>query len=214
MIEVVPAILESNIDHFLDLYNSYSDFLKIDIDISRTPFTPTNTVELSNLIQTLNFKKQSIGLHLMVVDPERDLITLVESGLEQENLRIYLHQEIDLTFLKDFDWPKSWAKCVVVNSLSKLKDLDFYNQFAEVQLMTVQIGFQGGEFNVNSLSKVDELRKMGFNKEISLDGGINLESAKIIRTKDINRVSVGSFLKSAINKKIAYNKLEELLNNK
>ena len=77
-----------------------------------------------------------------------------------------------------------------------------------VQIMSVNPGFQGSVFIPETLTKIQQLRQLGYRKSILLDGGINDKSLpQILELKykpDI--LTIGSFLTKANNlsKKITY----------
>ena len=78
--------------------------------------------------------------------------------------------------------------------------------------MSIEIGFQGNRFNKKVIKRVEQLREIGYHKKISLDGGVNLKTANLIKGLKIDRVSVGSFFvrsKNIIKDKL---KLEKALN--
>ena len=78
--------------------------------------------------------------------------------------------------------------------------------------MTVEIGSQGGKFQEEVMEKIDELRSLGYSGVVSVDGGVNLNTAKFIKNHNINRVSVGSYFSKSNDIKLARMKLELALN--
>lgn len=204
MIKIYPAILVSNSEKFLKQIKKYSSLKRVDIDIAKKPFTDRGTVSLSDIFEFLP-KKWDIGFHFMVQKiSEDDLEFLKKMG----ECRIYIHQESE-NRVEELRKILPNAKFgVVIKIESDLMDLEFYNKFDEVQVMTVNIGSQGGKFKLEAMEKCRQLRKMGFEKTISVDGGINLETAMIIRDYPVERVSVGSFFTKTGN----FNESFEMLN--
>lgn len=204
---ITPAILTQDKEFFLRLYNDLKFCQSLDIDICRPPFVQSKTVQISDILNELDYKSQDIGFHLMVEDPVTDLKLLNELNLKETLLRVYVHQESKLEELLDFDINFSIKLGVAVNLSSDLLDLEFYNRFFEVQLMSVEVGKQGGEFQPKVLEKVDKLRSMGYGGIISFDGGINLQT--ILNVKNVDRVSVGSYFQRSQNQKESYRMLLE-----
>lgn len=209
--QITPAILTSDLKLFESLIKQLSFTESLDIDIIRPPFVNNLTVQFEEIKHLINYEVQSIGFHLMVDNPKTDLINMFNSGLDQKNIRIFLHQESDLSFLKDFEWPSSWHKGLAIKLESELKDLEFYNQFDEIQLMSIETGVQGNPYQEKVLNRVLEVREMGYSKPISLDGGINLTTIDSIKKLDVNRISVGSFFQKSQNPKESYRMLKEAL---
>jgi ribulose-phosphate 3-epimerase len=71
--------------------------------------------------------------------------------------------------------------------------------------MTVEPGFGGQKFLNNQVRKIEEVKKMIGNKKIDIevDGGINKESAKIVKKAGANVLVSGSTIFSQKN----YNKI-------
>ncbi len=215
MIQITPAILTDDLEAFKSLILKFKDFESIDIDIIRSPFVENKTLQIEEIVGDLeHLSSKSVGLHFMVQDPEKDLIKLKNSNLKDHNLRIYLQQESNLKFLNSFDWPKNWSRAVSIKIESNLFDINYYKQFYEVQLMSVTLGWQGSEFQMEVFEKLVNLKKMGYNGQVSLDGSVNLKTAKIIKDYAVNRVSVGSYFTKADDVSLAKMKLELALNMK
>lgn len=209
--QITPAILTSELKLFESLIKELTFTETLDIDIIRPPFANNLTVQFEEIKHLLNYDLQSIGFHLMVNNPKQDLINMFNSGLDQKNIRIFLHQESDLNFLEEFEWPASWSKCIAVKLESKLQDSNFYNLFDEVQLMSIETGAQGNPFQAGVGERVQDLRAGGYSKLVSLDGGINLTTVDEIKKIDVDRISVGSFFQKSQNPKESYRMLKEAL---
>lgn len=213
MIQITPAILTNDINKFNEYLNKFLKVGDIDIDIIEKDFVDNETVEIESIINNdtlLDY--QNIGWHLMVNDPENKAKMLLNSHFKDKECRIYAQQEVALKSYLELKLPNNWSKCICLQIETKLESIEFYNNFDEVQFMSVKIGNQGNKFNSEALSKVDTLRQMGYNGNVSLDGGINLETAQYIAEHDIDRVSVGSFFSKALDKEEAYRQLNEILN--
>lgn len=210
--QITPAILTNDLILFKGLLPKLSFAETLDIDIIRPPFVNNSTISIEDVKDILDFDNQCIGFHLMVDNPKEDLINLFNWGFENKYIRIYLHQESDLSFLSEFKWPLTWIKGVAVKLETDLRDLNFYNQYDEVQLMSIVTGVQGNPFNATIKNRVNTLRNLGFTKDISLDGGINLGTLSQLKDLDINRISVGSYFQKSKNPKESYRMMEEELN--
>lgn len=213
MIKITPAILTSDLDEFVTKFNEYIElFGLLDIDIAEESFAENNTISLIDVIDSgILSETLDIGIHLMVSDPINKLKYMVDNGLKDfSNLRIYVHQESELSKLDEYT--KYFKIGVVVKRESTLKDLSFYERFGEVQLMTIDIGKQGNSFYNDSLKRVKQLRDLGFRGDISLDGGVNLDTASLIRDVNPDRVSVGSYFQNSSDLVSDFNKLDNILN--
>lgn len=217
MIEITPAILTADAAQFSEIIERYlgMGFNRIDIDIADSEFAHHDTLQMAEvlpLLENLGYEDVEIGWHLMLKHPQDAVVDLMSSEIWEEfDHMIYIHQEAEIGFIKEADF-NDLNLGVVVKENSALKGPDFYNKFLETQLMTVTIGAQGDDFNTAVLNKIDQLRSMGYVGVISLDGGVNLQSALIIVDCDIDRVSVGSFLQDSKDPELDYQKLNLALN--
>lgn len=214
MIQITPAILTNNLSLMQQYLVSFLTLGNIDIDVIQKDYINNETITIDELLEndTL-YSYEDIGWHLMVNYPENQVVILLNSHYSKKRCRIYAQQEVELKAYLNLKFPEGWNRCVCLEVRSPLRELEFYNQFDEVQFMSVEIGVQGNKFDPSVLSKVDTLRKMGYNGIVSLDGGINLSTAKLLLNHRIDRVSVGSYLSNADDKNLAYNELKKILNN-
>jgi ribulose-phosphate 3-epimerase len=61
-----------------------------------------------------------------------------------------------------------------------------------VLVMTVEPGFGGQTFNAAMLSKIRDLRAMGFAGEIEVDGGINMDNAPLLAAAGADTLVMGT----------------------
>jgi ribulose-phosphate 3-epimerase len=194
MIIITPAVLTNNLEDFQQIVTRFRQhFNSIDIDVADENFSGHKTLAVDELQPQLReLALLDISLHLMVTTPER-VLEYLKSDFSEQNFRIYFHQESDLSFLENFKMPENWEKCIAIKSESNLKDQGFYTQFTEIQIMTVEIGSQGGDFREEPLEKINDLREMGYKGFIAVDGGVNLKTSSIIKKYKPDRVNVGSY---------------------
>lgn len=86
-----------------------------------------------------------------------------------------------------------------------LNILDLVDQ---VLVMTVEPGFGGQDFMEDMVDKIRELRGEGFDKNISVDGGINAETGKICVDAGANILVAGSYIFKAENRRDAIERLK------
>lgn len=214
MIEISPAILTDNKKEFVRQLKAYTAFAKqvdIDINIPDDNFPGHATVELGFVLDQLLHEQGKFGTHLMVAEPLALVNVFIRTPLPHE-LVFYIHQEANYKSIIDVELPPKYALGVAVKAESELMDLEFYQQFAEVQLMTIKTGEQGNPFLEAALRRAAKLRALGFTGKISCDGGVDLETAKLIKNEPIDRVSVGSYLSTAVDPEAAYRQLDAILN--
>lgn len=216
MIKVCPAILTEKIDEFesqLEKYSRIFDVIDIDVNVKVDNFRGKVTVTVEQFLPILvKYPKNLFNIHLMTEFPLEEIKKTVTSPIF-DNLRFVIHQEsrIDNQIFTLLGRKKIAATLEVE---SELETLTFYKKFSEVQIMTVDVGYQSGKFEVKALEKSMKLRMMGFEGIISIDGGVNAETGDIIREYPVDRVSVGSYFSKSTNLESDLKKLNESLGNK
>ncbi|PIU03682.1 hypothetical protein COT44_01795 [Candidatus Shapirobacteria bacterium CG08_land_8_20_14_0_20_39_18] len=178
MSEIIPTILtndpvdlENKIQKLSGLVN------RVQIDIIDGLFLPEKTILLEDLKPIETFLK--LDIHLMVKDPQSWLDRCVDALADQvigqvemmENQEDFITHAAETAGLRiglglDIETPVS---IIAKDTLMKLDS---------VLIMTRKAGFGEFPFEEKTLEKVRELRKMGFTKEICVDGGINSENIK------------------------------------
>jgi pentose-5-phosphate-3-epimerase len=214
VIAITPNILTNDVNEFTRQLKRLKEvFNTIDLDVIREPFIDNHTVSVSEFLQIEEiFEFEDLGVHLMVKDYMYDLNLLLKSRLSQKHVRIYVHQETNLTDYLNIELPKDWEKNISLKPESNLRDYEFYQQFSDIQLMTVPTGFQGLKLIVEILERSKILKENFFKGVVSIDGGVNLQSASIIKDYPIDRVSVGSYFVKAEDLELAKMKLDLALN--
>ncbi|MEO6729301.1 MAG: hypothetical protein ABIM99_05235 [Candidatus Dojkabacteria bacterium] len=213
MIKICPAILTHKIEEFetqLQQYSTLFDVIDIDVNVKVDNFKGKVTVAVEDFIKLLEkYPKNFFNIHLMTESPLEEIKKAVTSTVFK-NLRFIIHQEsrVDNQIFTLLGRNKI-AATLEVESI--LESLNFYSKYSEVQLMTVEVGYQGEGFQIKALEKAKKLREKGFKGIISIDGGVNLETAETIKKFPIDRVSVGSYFSKSSDVAGDLKKLEEAL---
>ncbi len=214
MIKITPAILTSDLSTFqaqLEQYARVVNLIDIDINIENDNFGGRITVHLDDVIQLILSSEEAnttkFNLHLMVDFPSEQIALINNFAFVN---RVFVHQETILGEIGDYLMFEK--RGLAVKAESKLLDINFYKNFSEIQLMTIKTGAQGSSFKVEIMSRVEELKKMGYKGKISIDGGVNLSTADLIKKYSIDRVSVGSFFSKSENFEKDYELLNKALN--
>ncbi len=216
---ISPAILESNFSTFTkqyDLYSQFTDQIDIDINIDYDIFPGKTTISIDDAVNYIISKKNKTGFtlafHLMTENPANEIIKIKKLA-NKFKVKVFVHQESNIDVI-GFVSGSEIEYGIAVKAETPLKSLEFYNQFCEIQLMTIQTGAQGNGFIPEILNRVEYLREIGFSKLISIDGSVNLETASLIRQHDLNRVSVGSYFSKSNNFISDFKRLDNALNRK
>lgn len=218
--QILPSVLEKDRKGFLRQIKNLSHyFLTFQIDIADGKLSKNKTVQIEEITDTirkekLNIKHLVFDFHLMVYDYKKevekikDLSKLVNIGT------VLIHKEANpsISYLRSNN---GFTTGLVLDVKDKVIDLGQKYEISHVpaiQIMTVNIGYQGTPFLANMLKKIDELRELNYDKQIYLDGGINNSTIPLILNRKFrpDSLCVGSFLAHGKNIKDRVNYLKSL----
>jgi pentose-5-phosphate-3-epimerase len=211
---ICPAILTNNKVEFkkeIEAYSRLFETIDIDINLEDDKFYGDVTVDTEFIVNEVrNYPHNKFNIHLMVSNPTREIDKFDQSFVKEKKISFFIHQEANISKL--VDRAEELNLKLAIKAESQPKDIAFYNKFSEIQLMTIETGKQGNKFKADILNRSEWLRNEGYKGKISIDGSVNLETAKIIRQYELDRVSVGSYFSKSENIEQAKFKLELALN--
>ena len=149
-----------------------------------------------------------LEVHLMVEHPEREIAGWIAAGAR----RFIIHVETinDNSLMQIFDRcdPKGIGVALTSNPETKLERLMAYgNHTTMFQVLAVNPGLSGQPFLPLSLEKIKQLRRAYPDAIIEVDGGINPETARVVKAAGANIVVSSSFIFNAANPAEAYRAL-------
>lgn len=131
--------------------------------------------------------------HLMVSNPETMLEDFQKAGADA----ITIHSEISgnvpqiLATIHEMGLQAG----ISIKPHTPVSDIKNILEVLDLVLvMTVEPGFGGQKFISDCVPKITELRKLKPDLDISVDGGINAETAKIAREAGANVLVAGSYV--------------------
>ncbi len=211
-LKIAPSLLSANL---LNLEREIKNIEKagadmLHLDIMDGHFVPNLTFGPELVKQIRRTTNLPLDTHLMVTNPALFIPKFIESGADY----ISFHIETDSEYKKLLRKIKeSNVKAgIAINPETSLdtvgKILDYIDY---VLIMTVHPGFGGQEFIDDCIPKIQELHKIvGKRKiEIEVDGGINYQTAKLVKEAGANIIVAGNFIFTSKN----YKKVIEGLRN-
>ena len=207
--KIAPSILTANFTNLKEEINSISEADLIHIDImdgnfvENISFGPAITKQLSKI------SKIDLDVHLMVIDP----LKWIDKFSFENTKYITVHYESNdfVKALKKIENNKikkgiSIKPKTPVSKIKKyLKEVDL------VLVMSVEPGFGGQKFIDNSVDKIIELnnlrKKYNYNYVIEVDGGINGDTANIVKEAGVDVSVIGSYLFNQTNRNETIKKL-------
>lgn len=191
--EIIPSILTNDSDD-LKIKMSKLDSLveRIVIDVADGTLTPSSTIagfEELNAIET-NFK---IDVHLMVQNPDR----ILEKWLATKTDRIFVHTEsasdINMLIEKVHQFGKKIG--LVLNPETPTERIYGYlDKIDIVQFMTVEPGFQGGQFVESTVEKIRNFHDNYPTIPVCVDGGVNPDTLPRLKEAGASIFVIGSYI--------------------
>ncbi len=184
----------------------FSDWIHLDIADGR--FTFNKTWGSPEEWKALN-SKLKLEVHLMVEEPEKQIMDWIEAGAE----RIIVHAETlsseAAEEIEKFGKEHAVEMMLAFSPETRLEmGREYFKRFSEYQILAVYPGLPDQVFLPIVLEKIRFLRESFPKANIEVDGGINLGTARAVKAAGANILISASFIFEAKDPKIAY---EELL---
>ncbi len=199
---IIPAILtdsKEEMHRLTQLLNDQSEWFHIDI-LDNT-LVKGETVSLKDVQQIQCTQK--IEVHLMVDNPQQYFQECEDNNIQ----RVIVHREA-----KGFLLAKEKAKQytfqlgVAVNpesSIEGLRDIEY------IQIMSVQPGKQGNEFQEKVLDKLREVQKLYPDAKRAIDGGVDEKRLRDVIKAGAQNIVIGSAIVKKSSPQEALKKLQE-----
>lgn len=232
--KIIPAIMPSSfkeMEEEIDKVKEATDMVQLDVmdgqftkEVS-WPYVEGGAEEVDSISkEEMGFpywKDVSIETDLMVKSPEM----VINLWLRTEIQRIVVHLEstqkmewvLENVAKKIGDMDENAVGAVklgiAVNTSTPNAKLEKWADRADfVQFMGIEeIGFQGKPFDEKVLEKIKIFREKYPAKEISVDGGVNLENAPRIIEAGADRLVIGSAIFNAEDPQAKIKKFEKLI---
>ena len=150
--------------------------------------------------------------HLMIVEPERYIDAFAKAGADL--ITFHIEATKDSKNVIDMIHSKGLKAGISLRPKTDVVELSPYLGMVELVLvMSVEPGFGGQAFDPSAIDKIKWLKEQkelhGYTYEIEVDGGINGETAKLVREAGVDVLVSGSYIFKAKNRKEAILSLNE-----
>lgn len=194
---IAPSMLSANFaDLRTDIENinrSEADWLHL--DVMDGVFVPNISFGFPVMKYMAELSEKPLDVHLMIVQPEKFIHEVRDLGAMMMNVHyeacVHLHRVVQQ--IKDAGMKAG----VTLNPATPVSVLtDIIEDLDMVLLMSVNPGFGGQKFIPRSLKKVRDLRNLiienGSHALIEVDGGVNLETGRLLAEAGADVLVAGS----------------------
>ncbi len=212
---VAPSVLASdfaNLQREITMINeSQADW--IHVDIMDGVFVPNLSMGIPVVEAIKRHAKKPLDVHLMIVEPGRYVETFKKAGADNISVHVeacpHLHRNIEQ--IKALGCKAG----VAINPHTSLRELE--NVIGDLELicvMSVNPGFGGQKFIEHTYEKVRQLKKMIVDANskalIEIDGGVNMQNAKLLVEAGADVLVAGNFVFSASDPKSVISQLKTI----
>jgi len=217
MIKIAPSILSADFaklgEEIKDVENGGADY--IHVDVMDGHFVPNITIGPLIVDAIRPVTDLPLDVHLMIENPDVYIPEFARAGASI----ITVHQEACPHLHRTIQLIKSHGvkAGVVINPATPVEMIKETLSYVDMVLvMTVNPGFGGQSFIKETLPKIEQLAKLRqthqYNFEIEVDGGVNVETAKLCTDAGADVLVAGSAVFNKKDRKEAIEAIREAIN--
>lgn len=165
------------------------------IDVMDGSFVPSISFGMPVIQSIREVTKKTFDVHLMIEEPARYIEEFKKCGADILTVHAEACKHLNRTVMaiKDAEMKAS----VALNPATPLSTLEYIlEELDMVLLMSVNPGFGGQKFIPNTLTKIEQLRKMidekGLTVDIEVDGGVGLNNVQDVMKAGANVIVAGT----------------------
>lgn len=208
MARVVPSLTAETPDEYATQIDRVKQFAnRIHIDTADGVFIPRRLLGLS---QVYDIEGVPMDLHLMVSRPESQLEHIV--SLQPSLVIVHFESEGDRDNLFRELRESGIRVGLAINIETTIEQVkDILPNIDHLLVFTGgHLGYYGGEFQTQVLEKIGQARMVKPDLEISVDGGVDQETARLAIEAGADVLTCGSFIQKSEDPEMAYEALRAI----
>jgi ribulose-phosphate 3-epimerase len=196
-IKIAPSILSADFTKLGEDINSILSADYLHFDVMDGVFVPNISVGLPVLESVRGFTNMTLDVHLMITSPFLYVARFAKSGADIITFHIEAetHENILDSIAVIHKLGKKAGLSIKPNTSYEAL-LPYIDMLDLILVMTVEPGFGGQKFMMETLPKISKLREIvtsrNLNCEIEVDGGINPDTAKLCVEAGANVLVAGN----------------------
>lgn len=212
MVKISPSVLACDLSKLLDEVKSIEEAGAdmVHLDVMDGSFVTNISFGLPVISSLRKNTDMFFDVHLMIDRPERYISRFIDAGADLVTFH-YEACEDPRTALETIRNLGKKAGISIKPATPVEEIYPLLDSCDLVLIMTVEPGYGGQAFMPEMLVKIERLRaeivKRGLDIDIQVDGGINEETAVMVKRAGANNLVAGSYVFKADNKKQAINSL-------
>ena len=197
MIKIAPSILAAdfgNLERDIQRVSS-ADYLHV--DVMDGLFVPNLSVGFPVLKSVRAATDMPLDVHLMIDRPVRYVERFCEYGADIVTIHVEADNEKDIAHALELIRSHKKKAGIALRPMTPAKAvLPFLDKCDLILVMTVEPGFGGQKFMADMMPKLQQMKvwssQWGLDHELEVDGGINVETAKVAVAHGANVLVAGS----------------------
>jgi ribulose-phosphate 3-epimerase len=192
--KLIPTINEESFEEIkrkIEIITPFTDWIQI--DVCNNTFAPRMTWNNPQDLLTID-TNLNIEIHLMIENPEN---VLDEWYKISQVKRMIIHYEATDNVEKNIEIAQKYGKelgLAIGPETSWELLTKYFDRINFIQLLAVNPGLAGQEFNLRILDKIKTLKENKNNVIIEIDGGVNLNIAKLVKEAGADIINSSSFI--------------------